>query len=173
MWFLFMRWRTCSSASVELQDISCCTEINCETFRLTPAAPCSAIARTTSRSVNIPTAVLPSVRTTSLTTSALILLARISCAATPTVSFIRTVTTRAVFLRRTSPTFIATSLLVHPGKHSLAHTLVYIMPIVNQCLKNRREIDSIGDYCACRGRRRAGGEGKMGGKKFAPCIWYA
>src|SRR6516164_2534971 len=43
-----------------------------DTFRLTPAAPCEAIARTTSRSVNMPTAVLPSVQTTSLTTSALI-----------------------------------------------------------------------------------------------------
>ena len=61
--------------------------------------------------VNMPTAVLPSVRTTSFTTSALILLVRMSCAATPTVSFIRMVTTRAVvFLRRMSPTFIATSL---------------------------------------------------------------
>src|SRR5205085_7929718 len=91
------------------QEISCCTEINFETFELRPAGPCSATARTTSRSVNIPTAVLPSVRTTSLTTSALILLARINWAAMPTVSFIRTVATRAVFLRRMSPTCIATS----------------------------------------------------------------
>ncbi|MHC2384268.1 hypothetical protein ACVIHA_008690 [Bradyrhizobium liaoningense] len=58
----------------------------------------------------MPTAVLPSERTTSFTTSALMLLARISLAAIPTVSFIRTVTTRGVFLRRMSPTSIATSL---------------------------------------------------------------
>jgi len=45
-------------------------------FRLTRAAPCSAMARTTSRSVNMPDRGVPSVRTTSLTTSALILLAR-------------------------------------------------------------------------------------------------
>src|SRR6202022_1057509 len=68
------------------------------------------MARTTSRAVNMPTAVLPSVRRTSLTTSALILLARINWAAMPTVSFIRTVATRAVFLRRMSPTCLATSL---------------------------------------------------------------
>src|SRR6185312_12140475 len=106
-----MRWRTCSSVSAELQATSRCTETSCETFMPTPAAPCVAIARTTSRSVNMPTAVLPSVRTTSFTTSALILLVRMSCAATATVSFIRMVTTRAVvFLRRMSPTFIATSL---------------------------------------------------------------
>src|SRR6516164_2346491 len=56
------------------------------------------------------TAVLPSVQTTSLTTSALILLVRINWAATPTVSFMPTVTTRAdLFLRRTSPTCMATS----------------------------------------------------------------
>ena len=82
-----------------MQETSCCTEMSCETFRLAPAAPCSAMARTTSRSVNMPTAVLPSVRTTSLTTSALILLERISWAAMATVSFIRIVATRAVFLR--------------------------------------------------------------------------
>src|SRR6476659_4040358 len=109
MWFLFIRLRTCSSVSVELQETSCCTEISCETFRLAPAAPCSAIARTTSRSVNMPTAVLHSVRTTSLTTSALTLLARINWAAMPTVSFIRMVAIRAVFLRRMYPTFIASS----------------------------------------------------------------
>src|SRR6266702_3962350 len=131
MWFLFIRRRTCSSVSVEPQDTNCCTEISCETLRLTPAAPCSAIARTTSRSVNMPTAVLPSVRTTSLTTSALILLARISCAAMPTVSFMRTVTTRDVFLRRMSPTCMATSYGQQLGV-SLGATLVYIMPIVNR-----------------------------------------
>src|ERR1700730_6859070 len=79
----------CSVVSVKLQQTSC-NEINL-------------------RSVNIPTAVLHSVRTTSLTTSALILLARINCAAIATVSFILTVTTREVFLRRTSPTCITTS----------------------------------------------------------------
>src|ERR1700730_15932222 len=112
----FMMWRTCSSVSVEVHDTSCCTEISCETFRLAPAAPCSAMARTTSRSVNMPTAVLPSVRTTSLTTSALILLARINWVAMATVSFIRTVATRAVFLRRMSPTFIATSFRLAAGR---------------------------------------------------------
>src|SRR5215212_6005468 len=53
---------------------------------------------------------IASVRTTSLTTSALMLLARISWAAMPTVSFMRTVATRAVFLRRMSPTCMATSI---------------------------------------------------------------
>src|ERR1700741_2291556 len=106
---MFIRCRACSSVSDEEQETSCCTEISCETFRLTPAAPCSATARTASRSVNIPTAVLHSVSTTSLTTSAPILLARINWAAMATVSFIRTVATRAVFLRRMSPTCIATS----------------------------------------------------------------
>ena len=42
--------------------------------------------------------------------AALILLERISCAAMATVSFMRTVATRAVFLRRISPTCMATSL---------------------------------------------------------------
>ena len=58
----------------------------------------------------MPTAVLPSVRTTSLTTRAPILPERISWAAMATVSFIRTVATRAAFLRRISPTCMATSL---------------------------------------------------------------
>ncbi len=98
---------------------------------MAPAAPCSAIARTTSRSVNMPTAVLPSVRTTSLTTSALILLERINWAAMATVSFMRTVATRAVFLRRMSPTCIATSLGLADYASDVALKLVYIMPIVN------------------------------------------
>src|SRR6476646_9028536 len=63
-----------------------------------------------SHALNMPPAVLPSVRTTSLTTSALILLERINGAAMATVSFMRTVATRAVFLRRISPTCMATSL---------------------------------------------------------------
>src|SRR4051812_31611484 len=132
IWFWFIRCRTCSRLSVELQDTSCRAETSCEIFRLTPAAPCSAMARTTSRSVNIPTAVLPSVRTTSLTTSALILLARISWAAIPTVSFRRTVVTRAVFLRRMSPTSIALSFKMCRSTVPNSQTLVYIMPIVNR-----------------------------------------
>src|SRR5215218_5210772 len=117
-----MRWRACSSESFALHETSCCTEMNCETLRLAPAAPCSAIARTTSRSVNMPTAVLPSVRTTSLTTSALILLERISWAAMATVSFMRTVATRAAFLRRISPTCMATSLGMNCSKSGIHNT---------------------------------------------------
>src|ERR1700751_3085538 len=80
----------------------------------------------------MPAAVLlPSERTTSLTTSALILLARIRRAAMPTVSFIRIVTTRAFFLRRTSPTCMATSSGAAVVFSSRV-TLVYIIPDVNR-----------------------------------------
>src|SRR6201997_874600 len=107
-WWSMMSW-TLSSVSFELQDTSCGTEMNCETFMLTAAAPRSAIARTASRSVKMPTVVLPSVCTTSWTTTAPTLLARISLVAMPMVSFIRTVTTRGLFLLRISPTCIAAS----------------------------------------------------------------
>src|SRR5258708_4372598 len=96
------------------------------------------MARTTSRSVNMPAAVLPSVRTTSLTTSALILLARINWAAMPTVSFIRTVATRAVFLRRMSPTCIATSFRSAAEARQIWYTLCQLSirnPLVPSCAK--------------------------------------
>jgi len=102
----------CSVVSVKLQQTSC-IEINFEIFRSRPAETGRAVlcncvdhvafCKHTDRAIAFgPDNILNHKR-------AYILLARINCAAMASVSFILTVTTREVFLRRTSPTCITTS----------------------------------------------------------------
>src|SRR5262249_4432626 len=98
--------------------------------------------------VNMPTAVLPSVRTTSLTTSALILPERISWAAMATVSFIRTVATRAAFFRRISPTCIATSMAGSTSHAGIHNANCQAMPRPNLQEVNILSVSNV-DYFWC------------------------